>query len=76
MPEPERPAFDPLSAGAHEAIAPTGQGGAMDLALEEAESLEKELGEDPPDPRRRPAPCGPTPGTNCAATPSSSSPAC
>ncbi|MGG8408657.1 ABC transporter permease [Streptomyces sp. 12297] len=39
MPEP----YDPLQPGEKEAIAPTGQGGAMDLALEEAESLEKTL---------------------------------
>ncbi|MEU7555156.1 ABC transporter permease [Streptomyces sp. NPDC044571] len=39
MPEP----YDPLQPGDREAIAPTGQGGSMDLALEEAESLEKNL---------------------------------
>ncbi|MET9697923.1 ABC transporter permease [Streptomyces sp. NPDC006529] len=49
MPEPERrpERHDPLRPGKGEAIAPTGQGGAMDLALEEAESLEKPLGGGP-----------------------------
>lgn len=45
MPEPERPdgtgGYDPVGPGPNEAISPTGQGGAMDLALQEAESLEK-----------------------------------
>lgn len=50
-PDPERPAYDPLRPGPHEAIAPTGQGGAMDLALEEGESLEKELGAGPAGPQ-------------------------
>lgn len=41
---PGRPeAYDPLQSGEKAIIAPTGQGGAMDLALEEAESLEKAL---------------------------------
>ncbi|MFD0266954.1 ABC transporter permease [Streptomyces sp. NPDC127106] len=44
MPEP---AYDPLEPGDNEAIAPTGQGGQMDLALDEAESLEKPLEPDP-----------------------------
>ncbi|MEU6757210.1 MULTISPECIES: ABC transporter permease [unclassified Streptomyces] len=42
MPEPERPeGYDPVGPRPHEAMSPTGQGGAMDLALEEAESLEQ-----------------------------------
>ncbi|MFB9584228.1 ABC transporter permease [Streptomyces goshikiensis] len=64
MPEPERPepperyeppAYDPLEPGKGEAIAPTGQGGPIDLALDEAESLEKPLGDDPtgPGPREK-----------------------
>ncbi|MEU2394607.1 ABC transporter permease [Streptomyces sp. NPDC007369] len=44
MPEP---AYDPLEPGDNEAIAPTGQGGQMDLALDEAESLEKPLAPGP-----------------------------
>ncbi|WP_374213402.1 ABC transporter permease [Streptomyces sp. G1] len=53
-PDPERAAYDPLGPGPHgphESIAPTGQGGAMDLALEEGESLEKELGGAPVGPQ-------------------------
>ncbi|WP_405529246.1 ABC transporter permease [Streptomyces avidinii] len=46
MPEHNEPAYDPLQPGEGEAIAPTGQGGPMDLALDEAESLEKTLGDD------------------------------
>ncbi|NXY95658.1 ABC transporter permease [Streptomyces sp. BR123] len=46
MPEP---AYDPLEPGDNEAIAPTGQGGQMDLALDEAESLEKNLEPGPAD---------------------------
>ncbi|MFI5616460.1 ABC transporter permease [Streptomyces sp. NPDC051567] len=54
MPEPERPErperfegpelYDPVGPGPHEAISPTGQGGGMDLAMEEAESLEQPPG--------------------------------
>ncbi|MGW1515550.1 ABC transporter permease [Streptomyces sp. NPDC002287] len=44
MPEPEPQPYDPLKPAEGEAIAPTGQGGAMDLALEEAESLEQPPG--------------------------------
>ncbi|MCJ1677968.1 ABC transporter permease [Streptomyces sp. APSN-46.1] len=43
MPERKEPLYDPLEPGDNEAIAPTGQGGQMDLALDEAESLEKTL---------------------------------
>ncbi|GHE32897.1 ABC transporter permease [Streptomyces vinaceus] len=56
MPEPEpepgrrSPAYDPLQPGKGEAIAPTGQGGPMDLALDEAESLERPLGDAPTGP--------------------------
>ncbi|MEU3405475.1 ABC transporter permease [Streptomyces sp. NPDC006670] len=54
MPEPEpQPPYDPLKPGEHEAIAPTGQGGAMDLALEEAESLEQPLDPGSAGPRER-----------------------
>ncbi|MET9694023.1 ABC transporter permease [Streptomyces sp. NPDC006514] len=41
MPERSEPVYDPLEPGEGEAIAPTGQGGPMDLALDEAESLER-----------------------------------
>ncbi|MEU3468871.1 ABC transporter permease [Streptomyces sp. NPDC006687] len=44
MPEHEPQPYDPLKPAEGEAIAPTGQGGAMDLALEEAESLEQPPG--------------------------------
>ncbi|MEU7063454.1 ABC transporter permease [Streptomyces sp. NPDC046161] len=37
--------YDPLQPGDNEVIAPTGQGGAMDLALEEGESLERPPGD-------------------------------
>ncbi len=47
MPDPDPEPYDPLQPGDNEAIAPTGQGGPMDLALEEAESLEKPLDPDP-----------------------------
>ncbi|MEU3722106.1 ABC transporter permease [Streptomyces sp. NPDC031705] len=44
MPEPERPegpgGYDPVGPRPREAMSPTGQGGAMDLALQEAESVE------------------------------------
>ncbi|MGW7113564.1 ABC transporter permease [Streptomyces xanthophaeus] len=48
MPEPQSPegpgGYDPVGPRPKEAISPTGQGGAMDLALQEAESLEKAPG--------------------------------
>ncbi|MFJ3927969.1 ABC transporter permease [Streptomyces sp. NPDC090022] len=50
MSEPEPPAYDPLEPGKGEAIAPTGQGGPMDLALDEAESLENPPGNLPAGP--------------------------
>lgn len=82
MPDPERPegpgGYDPVGPRPREAISPTGQGGPMDLALDEAESLEGvEKTRGPAGgagPGRRRARCGPTPGTSCAATRSSSSP--
>lgn len=44
MPDPERPAgpggYDPVGPRPHEAVSPTGQGGPIDLAIEEAESVE------------------------------------
>ncbi|MCX5376077.1 ABC transporter permease [Streptomyces sp. NBC_00091] len=44
MPEPEHPqgpgGYDPVGPRPREAMSPTGQGGAMDLALQEAESVE------------------------------------
>ncbi|MFD7916177.1 ABC transporter permease [Streptomyces sp. NPDC059752] len=44
MPDPERPegpgGYDPVGPRPHEAVSPTGQGGPIDLALEEAESVE------------------------------------
>ncbi|RSS80181.1 ABC transporter permease [Streptomyces sp. WAC06614] len=54
MPEPDRadgPVYDPLEPGDREAIAPTGQGGPMDLALDEAESLERTIPPAPGSPR-------------------------
>ncbi|MFD2122919.1 ABC transporter permease, partial [Streptomyces cirratus] len=53
MPERDEPAYDPLQPGEGEAIAPTGQGGPMDLALDEAESLEKVLGDEPTGPAEK-----------------------
>ncbi|MET9323740.1 ABC transporter permease [Streptomyces sp. NPDC003038] len=51
MPEPEPPErYDPVGPRPHEAMSPTGQGGAMDLALDEAESLEKVPGTGPASP--------------------------
>ncbi|WSN48897.1 ABC transporter permease [Streptomyces sp. NBC_00069] len=41
MPERNEPVFDPLQPAEGEAMAPTGQGGPIDLAIEEAESLEQ-----------------------------------
>ncbi len=43
MPDPERPepgGYDPVGPRPKEAVSPTGQGGPMDLALDEAESVE------------------------------------
>ncbi|MFE0007559.1 hypothetical protein ACFVZX_13450, partial [Streptomyces erythrochromogenes] len=43
MPDPERPepgGYDPVGPRPKEAVSPTGQGGPMDLALDEAESIE------------------------------------
>ncbi len=58
-----------------QAVAGTGMGGQMDLAVSEAETLEKTPAERTAPARRTgPAACGPTPGTTCAATRSSSSP--
>ncbi len=57
------------------AIAGTSMGGAMDLGVDEAETLEKATAaRTAPDRRTGRARCGRTPGGTCAATPCSSSP--
>ncbi len=68
MPDPQQP-YEP-----ERAVAGTGMGGQMDLGASEAITLEKTP--ESPDgtgPRTSRAASGPTPGTTCAATPSSSS---